>query len=68
MLKSVLNALIPIILGLLTPDQLRRFADMAMDFVEDAVQDSTNKIDDIVVLPILQRLRDTFNMPDDDPE
>ena len=67
MLKSVLSALIPIILGLLTPHQLRRFADMAMDFVEDAVQDSTNKVDDIVVLPILQRLRDTFNIPDDDP-
>ena len=67
MLERILTALIPIILGLLTPDQLRKFADMAMDFVEDAVKDSTNKIDDVVVLPILERLRETFNIPDDDP-
>lgn len=67
MLEKILTGLIPIVLSLLTQDQLKKFADMAMDFVEDAVQDSTNKVDDIVVLPILQRLRDTFNIPDDDP-
>ena len=67
MLEKILTGLIPIILSLLTPGQLRKFADMAMDFVEDAVQDSTNKIDDVVVLPVLKRLRETFNIPDDDP-
>jgi hypothetical protein len=66
MLEKILTALIPFILSLLTADQLKKFADMAIDFVEDAVQDSANTIDDTVVLPILKRLRDTFNIPDND--
>lgn len=66
MLKKVLEALIPFILTLLTSEQLKKFADMALDFVEDAVQDSSNTIDDAVALPIIQRLRDTFNIPDND--
>jgi len=66
MLETILKALIPFILTLLTPEQLKKFADMALDFVEDAVQSSENALDDAVVLPILQRLRDTFNIPDDD--
>jgi hypothetical protein len=66
MFKKILEALIPFALTFLTPDQLRKFADMALDFVEDAVQESENTIDDAIVLPILQRLRDTFNIPDND--
>jgi len=66
MLDAILKALIPFILTFLTKEQLIKFADMALDFVEDAVQASENTIDDAVVLPILQRLRDTFGIPDND--
>lgn len=66
MFKKILEALIPFILTMLTKEQLKEFADMALDFVENAVQKSENPIDDIVVLPILQRLRDTFDIPDND--
>lgn len=66
MVEKILTALIPFVLSLLTSDQLRKFADMALDFAEDAVQESDNKIDDTIVLPIIQRLRDTFNIPDND--
>lgn len=66
MVENILKALIPFVLQMLTADQLRKFADMALDFVEDAVQDSDNKIDDAIALPIIERLRDTFNIPDND--
>jgi hypothetical protein len=66
MAEQLLKALIPFVLSMLTKEQLRKFADMALDFVEDAVVDSTNKIDDAIALPIIERLRDTFNIPDND--
>lgn len=65
-LEQILKALIPFILSMLTKEQLIKFADMALDFVEDAVQSSENTIDDTIALPIIQRLRDTFNIPDND--
>lgn len=66
MVDQLLKALIPFVLSMLTKEQLRKFADMALDFVEDAVADSSNTIDDAIALPIIKRLRDTFNIPDND--
>ncbi len=66
MLTKVLTTLIPFILTLLTKEQLKKFADMALDFVENAVQESENTIDDVTVLPMIARLRDTFDIPDND--
>lgn len=67
MLKTVLEALIPLLLSLLTKEQFVKLVDMIFDFAEDAVQDSSNTIDDTVVLPIIQKLRDIMNIPDNDP-
>lgn len=66
MVENILKALIPFILSMLTKEQLKKFADMALDFVEDAVQSSENTIDDVIALPIIKRLRDTFDIPDND--
>ena len=63
---KVLQLLIPILLQFLTVEQIRRFVDMAFDFVEDAVEDSDNPYDDVVVLPIIARMRAAFDIPDDD--
>ena len=63
-LMEALKALLGIALQFLTADQLKKFADMAFDFVEDAVKDSNNKIDDTLVLPVINRLREAFDIPD----
>ena len=63
-LMEALKALMGIALQFLTVEQLKKFADMAFDFVEDAVQDSSNTIDDTLVLPVINRLRDAFDIPD----
>jgi hypothetical protein len=63
-LQKALQALLTVALAFLTKDQLKQFADMAFDFVEKAVQDSSNTIDDALVLPVIQRLREAFDIPD----
>jgi hypothetical protein len=64
-LKAI-QALLGLVLGYLTEAQLKKFADMAFDFVEDAVQKSENPYDDAIVLPIIKKVRDAFDIPDND--
>lgn len=64
MLLNVLKSLLSIALQFLTDEQLKTFADMAFDFIEDAVQESENTYDDALVLPVIRRLRDAFDIPD----
>jgi len=63
---KALQALLGIALSFLTTEQLKKFADMAFDFIEDAIQESENQYDDTLILPVIKRLRDAFNIPDDD--
>lgn len=70
MQSVILTVLMPIIMGmledLLTPQNLQKYGDKFFDFVEDAVADSETKIDDLTVLPVIQLLRRTLNIPDND--
>lgn len=61
---KALQALLGIALQFLTIEQLKKFADMAFDFVEDAVKESDNPYDDALVLPVIERLRKAFDIPD----
>ena len=65
MLLTILKSLISIALQFLTTEQLKKFADMAFDFIEDAVKESDNPYDDVTVLPIIKRLRKAFDIPDE---
>jgi hypothetical protein len=67
MLLSVIKALLGLALGYLTKEQLKSFADMAFDWIEDAVQKSENPFDDAIILPVIKRFREAFDIPDDDP-
>ncbi len=64
LILKALQALLGVALQFLTKEQLKKFADMAFDFVEDAVKDSSNTIDDTLVLPSIKRLREAFDIPD----
>jgi hypothetical protein len=65
LLKAV-QAIIGLVTSYLTKEQLKEFVDMAFDFVEDAVQKSENPYDDAIVLPVIKKLRDAFDIPDND--
>lgn len=66
MKNQLFATLIQALLSMLSPDLLRQFADMVLDFAEDYVLGSKSKIDDAIVLPICQTIRATFNIPDND--
>jgi hypothetical protein len=66
MKAKLITALIGMILKMLTPDLLKSFADMVLDFVEDKVEGSASTVDDAIVLPMCSMVRSAFNIPDDD--
>jgi hypothetical protein len=66
MKAAIIGALIEALLKLLSPELLKKFADMVIDFAEEAVAKSENKLDDKIVLPLCNLVRSTFDIPDND--
>lgn len=50
----------------LQAEDLKKWVDMALDLVEDKVKSTPNKYDDLIVLPIIELCRKTFDIPDND--
>lgn len=65
-MKELLLKLVPMLLGLLSPDMLKKGMDALLDVIENSVASSNNKIDDAIVLPLCKLIRDTFNIEDND--
>jgi len=63
---GLITMLINLVLQMLTPDLLKKFADMVLDFIEDSVADSSNKWDDVTILPMCTVIRATFGIEDND--
>ena len=66
MQAMILGNLVKIIVNMLTPDLMKKFADMVLDFAEDFVIGTKSSVDDGIVLPICQSIRKAFNIPDND--
>lgn len=64
--NQIITALIGALLKLLKPEVLKKAVDGMLDKVEEAVTNSSNKIDDALVLPLCRQIREVFNVPDDD--
>jgi hypothetical protein len=66
--ELLLKLAVPIINGvvadLLSEQNIRMYGDKLFDFIEDAVKNSKTTIDDATILPLLQTLRKTLNIPD----
>ena len=54
------------LLGLLTKEQGKKLLDNFFDWIENMVEDSENKFDDAVVLPLVNKARELLDVPDDD--
>ena len=63
---NVLTYLLPAMLKLLKPEILKKAVDALLDVIENSVEKSENKIDDIIVLPLCKLIRDTFGIEDND--
>ena len=66
----IMKMALPIIMGivqeLLSQENIQKYGDHLLDFVEDAVTNSKTTIDDITVLPVIKALRIGLNIPDND--
>jgi hypothetical protein len=66
MKSQLIGTLVNLFVQLLSPDLLKQFADMVLDFVENYVAGSKSTIDDAIVMPLCANIRTAFNIPDDD--
>jgi hypothetical protein len=51
----------------LPADVLKRFVDMFLDWAENLVEKTKTQLDDITILPMCRLVRNTFDIPDNDP-
>jgi hypothetical protein len=66
MLKAAINLVVKEVLEVvLTDENKQEYGDRLFDFIEDVVADSETAIDDRIVLPIVARLREMLDIPDD---
>ncbi len=63
---DLITKLIAALLKMLKPEMLVSAVDAMLDKVEDLVAESGTPIDDLLVMPLITLIRDTFNIPDDD--
>ena len=69
MKNQFLGQLINFLLSALTPEMMKRAVDAVLDVAERAVAESETKLDDAIVLPLIDLIRNSFNIPDnDEPE
>lgn len=64
MQELMIKTLISIAMKMLTEENIKELADKVIDFVEEKVEASENKIDDAMVLPILKQVRSAFDIED----
>jgi len=65
-MSKLIEKLVGVLLGMLSPEQLRQVADVVLDKVEELVEGSSNPYDDMIILPMCQMIRATFSIPDND--
>ena len=56
MKAKLIQLLISTLISMLTPDLLKKFVDMILDWVEDMVLGSSSTVDDKIVLPICKMI------------
>ena len=65
---KLIGNIVTAVISLLPKETGKELIDKVFDMAEDAVRDSSNKIDDAVLIPIFSKLREILDVPDDDDE
>lgn len=66
MKTQLISMLVSALLSMLSPELLKKFADMVLDYAETYVLGTASTLDDRIVLPICNMIRQTFDIPDND--
>ena len=65
MKTKLIEMLLGALLSLLTPDLLRDFAKMAIQWTRDKIADTATTLDDKIAGPILDTIEEAFDLDDD---
>lgn len=66
MITKLLHLLVSNVLNTLNKEERKELVDHFLDIIEKKSIESTNKIDDAIVIPLCKVIRDTTDIPDDD--
>lgn len=66
MKAQLISVLVGLVIKLFTPELLRAFLDMFLDWIEQYVKGSASTVDDKLVLPICDMIRLAYGVPDND--
>ncbi len=66
MKEKLLGTLVQALLAMLSPELIRKFADMVLDFAENYVVGTQSELDDAIVLPLCHMIRAAFGIEDND--
>jgi len=66
MVKVMLQAIVGVLATMMSKENLKLVADGMLDAAENIVINSENTIDDQLILPAIQKIRETFDIPDND--
>ena len=66
MKTRLVEMLVSLVTIMADPKLLKEFADMVLDWAEDMAVKSENTLDDKIVLPLCAKIRETFNIEDND--
>ena len=64
MKARLIGMMVKLLMETLDADLLKQFADTVLTFAETKVLGSASKIDDAIVLPLCNTIREAFNIPD----
>lgn len=67
-MQTIISQIIAVMLSLVTKTQFKSLADKIFDAIEDWAEGTENKIDDVIVLPLIAKAREILDVPDNDEE
>lgn len=65
-LVPVVDMFMGVLINQVPEDKMQDVADNLLDKIEDLVDSTGTKIDDAIIKPVINRVRETFNIPDGD--
>ena len=66
MQSFLINSFVQTLLLMLDNATVKRALDAMLDVIEDAVESSETKTDDAIIIPLMQRIREALEIPDND--
>ena len=66
MKEQLIKNLISLILGMLDEETMKQFVDKILDVVENQIEKTPNKWDDMVIGGLCGKIREAFDIPDND--